>query len=107
MIRMLASLPILVTLALLTCVAAITISRARDSDILLASFSETEDGHELIVHMRFEPEAFHMAELQRAGRIVGVDGTRVRLRAVEYEDLRQLSWKPWVQAFTPLPDAGQ
>ena len=102
--RLLTSLPAMVTLILLIGVTTIAISRARTSDARMADFPEIGQDHDVIVELRFEPEAFHMAELQQAGRIVSVEGTYVHLRAVAPDDLRRLSWRPWIQTFAAVPD---
>lgn len=89
----------LATFVILVVVLLVAGVRANESRQRLVAFDGDAGPFEIFVSMPFEPEAFHLAKLQGAGRIAGVDGSRVHLRGVKPEQLRQLSWKPWITGF--------
>ena len=104
--RVLASLPVQATLCIGVIVALIALGRSSDSRDHLASFAGGAGPFEIIVSMPFEPEAFHLSELQSAGRIASVEGTDVHLRAVRRDALQSLSWRPWVADLQMYSEGG-
>ena len=64
---------------------------------LLLSDYDAQRMH-IAIHLRFTPEQFHMTALQRVGRILKVDGSRVILANVSEENLRDLAGNFWVEA---------
>lgn len=101
--RFLTSLPVQASLVLTLAILLIVGLRADASQQLLEAFQGAPGPYEIRVEMQFEPEAFHLTKLQSAGRIVGVDGTSVHVRAVTAVELRNLSWQPWISNLQPLP----
>lgn len=105
--RALSSLPFLATVILVITVLLISALRSRESQRLLEAFETANQPYEFVVQMQFEPEAFHLAKLQDAGRIVGVDGRTVHVRAVGPDQLKRLSRQPWVEWLEPVQHTGE
>ena len=80
------------------------IGDAQVSSDHLAAFENQAGPFELFIEMPFAPEAFHIAKLQKAGRIASIDGTRVHLRAVKRDELKQLTWQPWISVIESVMD---
>jgi len=102
--RLLISLPFQATVVLALVVLVVAGLRSQESQALLTAFEGASAPYELVVQMRFEPEAFHLAKLQNSGRIVGVEGRTVHVRAVEADQLRKLSWRPWITGLEPFAE---
>jgi hypothetical protein len=97
--------PILATLVLTAVIALTFAIRSSESKTRLSVFEGDSAPFEFFVLMPFEPEAFHITELQSAGRIVGIEGERVHLRAVKQSELKSLSWKTWITGFEPVAES--
>ena len=105
--RLLLNAPVIATVFLALIVALIAMARSSTSQSHLARFADQQDPFEIVVNLPFEPEAFHIARLQNTGRIVGIEGSAVHLRAVKADQLRRLSWFPWVATIQSVAQDGQ
>ncbi|MDR7486860.1 MAG: hypothetical protein QN187_16220 [Armatimonadota bacterium] len=59
---------------------------------------------DLRVTLRFPPERFHTLTMQRFGRVSGVDGATIEVRAVPVERVREIARLYWVERIVPFKD---
>jgi hypothetical protein len=52
----------------------------------------------------FEPERFHVLELQEYGRVRGTDGTVLHLRSVSPAGVDEMARKYWIDEIRPAED---
>ena len=56
------------------------------------------------VVLGFEPERFHVLELQEYGRVRGTDGTVLHLRSVSPAGVDEMARKYWIDEIRPAED---
>jgi hypothetical protein len=68
-------------------------------------YDTTAPYYSVVVILPFEPERFHIERLSAKGVFGGRDGEpkRIRLLRVTDEQLRGLSYLPWVDRIEPMP----
>jgi hypothetical protein len=79
-----------------------------ESRITPALQHELGDGsyaYSVLVDMNFQPEAFHIQQLQAIGTVAGVTGHRVRVLQLTADQVREIASFYWVSRVEPLDTA--
>jgi len=93
-------LPLLVSIAIAIFAAGWTAWTSAEAARKMAAVDRTAAAAPLadvVLTLKFAPEAFHMTRAQELGQVVKTDGRRLYLRSADRSLVREYARAPWVE----------